>query len=68
LLGTLISFRNKHDWVGQGEVSNCYHSLAPYERRIIELLRNSKDKRARKLAKKKVRIANTFDLGTMSDA
>ncbi len=30
------------------------HSLAPYERRIIELLRNSKDKRARKLAKKKV--------------
>ena len=30
-------------------------SLAPYERRIIELLRNSKDKRARKLAKKKVR-------------
>jgi hypothetical protein len=31
-------------------------SLAPYERRIIELLRNSKDKRARKLAKKKVRL------------
>jgi hypothetical protein len=31
------------------------NSLAPYERRIIELLRNSKDKRARKLAKKKVR-------------
>lgn len=30
------------------------HSLAPYERRIIELLRNSKDKRARKLAKKKL--------------
>lgn len=30
------------------------NSLAPYERRIIELLRNSKDKRARKLAKKKV--------------
>jgi large subunit ribosomal protein L36e len=28
--------------------------LAPYERRIIELLRNSKDKRARKLAKKKL--------------
>ena len=27
--------------------------LAPYERRIIELLRNSKDKRARKLAKKR---------------
>ncbi|EGS17299.1 60S ribosomal protein eL36 [Thermochaetoides thermophila DSM 1495] len=29
-------------------------SLAPYERRIIELLRNAKDKRARKLAKKKL--------------
>jgi len=29
--------------------------LAPYERRIIELLRNSKDKRARKLAKRRVR-------------
>lgn len=28
--------------------------LAPYERRVIELLRNSKDKRARKLAKKRV--------------
>ncbi|KAL9010467.1 MAG: hypothetical protein Q9173_004598 [Seirophora scorigena] len=40
-----------------------YHSgnegwkiLAPYERRVIELLRNSKDKRARKLAKKRVRV------------
>ncbi|KAG9777047.1 hypothetical protein KCU88_g4647, partial [Aureobasidium melanogenum] len=31
--------------------------LAPYERRVIELLRNSKDKRARKLAKKRVRHA-----------
>ncbi|GMF72456.1 unnamed protein product [Aspergillus oryzae] len=29
--------------------------LAPYERRIIELLRNTQDKRARKLAKKRVR-------------
>ena len=28
--------------------------LAPYERRVIELLRNSKDKRARKLAKRRV--------------
>ncbi|TPX07141.1 uncharacterized protein E0L32_010942 [Thyridium curvatum] len=28
--------------------------LAPYERRIVELLRNSKDKRARKLAKKRL--------------
>ena len=31
--------------------------LAPYERRVIELLRNSKDKRARKLAKKRVRVS-----------
>merc|ERR1712183_498607 len=28
--------------------------LAPYERRVIELLRNSEDKRARKLAKKRL--------------
>ncbi|CCX05046.1 ribosomal protein L36e [Pyronema domesticum] len=28
--------------------------LSPYERRVIELLRNSKDKRARKLAKKRL--------------
>ncbi|KAK6864907.1 60S ribosomal protein L36 [Apiospora arundinis] len=28
--------------------------LAPYERRVIELLRNSRDKRARKLAKKRL--------------
>ncbi|KAI9729597.1 MAG: 60S ribosomal protein L36 [Cirrosporium novae-zelandiae] len=28
--------------------------LAPYERRVIELIRNSKDKRARKLAKKRL--------------
>ena len=34
----------------------CYYRLAPYERRVIELLRNSKDKRARKLAKKRVRL------------
>jgi large subunit ribosomal protein L36e len=32
--------------------------FAPYERRIMELIKNSKDKRARKLAKKRVR----FDL------
>ena len=36
------------------------HRLAPYERRVIELLRNSKDKRARKLAKKRVRYAEGF--------
>ncbi|VVT47159.1 60S ribosomal protein eL36 [Magnusiomyces paraingens] len=28
--------------------------LSPYERRVIELLRNSQEKRARKLAKKKL--------------
>ncbi|KKZ58582.1 60S ribosomal protein L36 [[Emmonsia] crescens] len=27
--------------------------LAPYERRVVELLRNAQDKRARKLAKKR---------------
>lgn len=38
------------------------YSLAPYERRVIELLRNSKDKRARKLAKKRVRrLSNSAD-------
>ena len=31
--------------------------LAPYEKRVIELLRNSKDKRARKLAKKRVGLS-----------
>lgn len=36
------------------------YSLAPYERRVIELLRNSKDKRARKLAKKRL---GTFGRG-----
>jgi large subunit ribosomal protein L36e len=34
--------------------------LAPYEKRVIELLRNSKDKRARKLAKKRVCLHNNF--------
>ncbi|KAJ1555514.1 hypothetical protein HK405_001139, partial [Cladochytrium tenue] len=28
--------------------------FAPYERRVMELLKNSKDKRARRLAKKRV--------------
>lgn len=37
--------------------------LAPYERRVIELLRNSKDKRARKLAKKRVsHLENSYDM------
>jgi len=35
-------------------VFNSLISLAPYERRVVELLRNSKDKRARKFAKKRV--------------
>lgn len=34
--------------------TTAFCRLAPYERRVIELLRNSKDKRARKLAKKRV--------------
>ena len=33
--------------------------FAPYERRVLELLRNSKDKRARKLTKKRVRLRST---------
>ena len=37
-------------------------SLAPYERRVIELLGNSRDKRARKLAKKRVRSPLPFHL------
>ncbi|CAF3448526.1 hypothetical protein FVEN_g12481 [Fusarium venenatum] len=36
------------------EVVKEVAGLAPYERRVIELLRNSKDKRARKLAKKRL--------------
>ncbi|KAL2113086.1 hypothetical protein VUR80DRAFT_5341 [Thermomyces stellatus] len=36
------------------EVVKEVSGLAPYERRVIELLRNSRDKRARKLAKKRL--------------
>ncbi|KAI1964959.1 ribosomal protein L36 [Ophidiomyces ophidiicola] len=36
------------------EIVKEVSGLAPYERRVIELLRNSQDKRARKLAKKRV--------------
>jgi len=36
------------------EIVREVSGLAPYERRVIELLRNSKDKRARKLAKKRL--------------
>ena len=44
--------------------------LAPYERRVIELLRNSKDKRARKLAKKRVscfRFLVTYGIHSTQD-
>lgn len=30
--------------------------FSPYEKRVMELLRNSKDKKARKLTKKRVRL------------
>merc|ERR1711977_746217 len=36
------------------EIVKEVSGLAPYERRVIELLRNSKDNRARKLAKKRL--------------
>ncbi|KAJ5172467.1 hypothetical protein N7492_005060 [Penicillium capsulatum] len=36
------------------EIAREVVGLAPYERRIIELLRNTQDKRARKLAKKRL--------------
>ncbi len=41
-------------------MANDGNRLAPYERRVIELLRNSKDKRARKLAKKRVCLFYTL--------
>ncbi|BGP01653.1 ribosomal protein L36 [Rhodotorula toruloides] len=34
--------------------------FAPYERRVMELIRNSKDKKARKLTKKRVSFDPTF--------
>ena len=40
----------------EGLCANNYSSLAPYEKHVIDLLRNSKDKRARRLAKKRVRL------------
>lgn len=43
------------------------YSLAPYEKRIIELLRNSKDKRARRLAKKRVRLPSAHGRTTRFD-
>ncbi|KAI9670364.1 MAG: 60S ribosomal protein L36 [Caeruleum heppii] len=36
------------------EIVKEVSGLAPYEKRVIELLRNSKDKRARKMAKKRL--------------
>ncbi|GLI77581.1 ribosomal protein L36 [Penicillium ochrochloron] len=36
------------------EIAREVVGLAPYERRVIELLRNAQDKRARKLAKKRL--------------
>ncbi|KAH0542249.1 60S ribosomal protein L36 [Glutinoglossum americanum] len=42
------------DPFGPDPLTLFLYSLAPYERRVIELLRNSKDKRARKLAKKRL--------------
>jgi len=36
------------------EIIKEVSGLAPYERRVVELLRNAQDKRARKLAKKRL--------------
>ncbi|PVH95024.1 ribosomal protein L36e [Periconia macrospinosa] len=36
------------------EITREVAGLAPYEKRVIELLRNAKDKRARRLAKKRL--------------
>ncbi|OOF97845.1 hypothetical protein ASPCADRAFT_128036 [Aspergillus carbonarius ITEM 5010] len=44
------------------EIAREVVGLAPYERRIIELLRNAQDKRARKLAKKRLQLG-TFGRG-----
>lgn len=51
----------KTTWIGRthqepSRLTLDSDSLAPYEKRVIELLRNSRDKRARKLAKKRVRL------------
>jgi large subunit ribosomal protein L36e len=40
--------------------------FAPYEKRVMELLKNSNDKRARKLAKRKV--LKLMQLGTLKRA
>jgi hypothetical protein len=45
-----------HTHQGTFSLTIYFDSLAPYEKRVIELLRNSRDKRARKLAKKRVRL------------
>ena len=34
--------------------------FSPYEKRVMELLRNSKDKKARKLSKKRVGVCSVF--------
>lgn len=41
--------------------------FAPYERRVLELLRNSKDKRARKLTKKRVRYQSYLHFTPYAD-
>ncbi|KAI9749379.1 MAG: 60S ribosomal protein L36 [Lichina confinis] len=50
------------------EIVKEVSGLAPYERRVVELLRNSKDKRARKLAKKRYPWRIRQQLGTFGRA
>lgn len=37
--------------------------FSPYEKRVMELLRNSKDKKARKLTKKRVSVKGLWSRG-----
>ncbi|KAI2824520.1 hypothetical protein CBS115989_477 [Aspergillus niger] len=49
------------------EIAREVVGLAPYERRIIELLRNTQDKRARKLAKKRPQALSRDSLVCLED-
>ena len=54
VISSPLPFSQLRVWGHMLTVFFSIYRLAPYERRVIELLRNSKDKRARKLAKKRL--------------